>query len=100
MSDAISGGVRALPTRENACVMPCANPRRSGGVQLCMARVATGNVAPSPTPSSRRTRYSDVSPPTRPVSAVADAQISPQTNSVRRAPQTSPIQPPRIWKIA
>ena len=44
--------------------------------------------------------YSDVSPPTRPVRAVAVAQMSPQTNSVRRAPQTSPIQPPRIWKIA
>ncbi len=56
MREATSGGVIALPTRENACVRPCANPRRSAGVQLCIARVATGKVAPSPMPSSSRTR--------------------------------------------
>jgi len=35
-----------------------------------------------------------------PVNAVAPAQTIPQTKSVRRAPQRSPSQPPKIWKIA
>ena len=44
-----------MPRRAKACVSPCANPRRPTAVQLCIARVATGNVAPSPMPTRRRT---------------------------------------------
>src|SRR5215467_7747333 len=99
MRNATTGGVIELPMRENECVKPCASPRLAAGVQLCIARVATGNVAPSPTPSNRRTRYSVKKLPARPVSTVADAQTKPQTNSVRRAPHLSPIQPPKIWTI-
>ena len=80
----------ALPNRANACVRPCAKPRRPAGVQSCIARVATGNVAPSPTPSSTRTAKSVANPPTSPVRIVAVAQISPQMNSVRRGPTRSP----------
>ena len=54
ISHATIGGVTALPSRANAWVMPCAKPRRPSGVQFCIARVATGNVAPSPIPTSRR----------------------------------------------
>ena len=98
MSHATMGGVTALPKRENAWVIPCAKPRRPGAVQLCIARVATGNVAPSPTPSSMRTRKRLVRLPARPVSIVAADQTTPQTNSVLRGPKRSPIQPPKIWK--
>src|SRR3954464_2101504 len=47
-SAAISGGVTAFPMRANECVIPCANPQRSTGVQLDIARVAVGKAAPSP----------------------------------------------------
>ena len=59
ISHATIGGVIALPSRANACVSPCAKPRRPTGVQLCIARVATGNVAPSPMPTSTRQKNSD-----------------------------------------
>ena len=93
-SAATSGGVTALPSRANACVMPCANPRRCAGVQLCIARVAVGKVAPSPNPSRTRNAISDHSPTANPVIAVATAQIVPQMKSVLRGPSRSPSQPP------
>ena len=51
---AISQGVMELPKRENACVMPWANPRFDFGIQYDIARVAVGNVAPSPKPKTTR----------------------------------------------
>ena len=56
ISQATSGGVRALPRRALECVIPCANPRLPSGVQSDMARVAVGNVAPSPNPSITRAK--------------------------------------------
>ena len=61
-----------------------------------IARVATGNVAPSPIPTSSRHMNSMVRPPANPVRMVAVAQIKPHRKSVRRGPKRSPIQPPKI----
>src|SRR5437764_3458271 len=94
ISATTTGGVIALPSRAAAWVMPCAQPDLPPGSQLDIARVAVGNVAPSPSPSSTRTANIDHSPPTSPVSIVATAQVRPQTISVRRAPNLSPNQPP------
>src|SRR6059036_382235 len=96
ISHATIGGVTALPNRANAWVMPCAKPRRPGGVHACIARGATGKVAPSPTPSRSRARNRVVRLPTSPVRIVAVAQIRPQRNKVDLGPNRSPIQPPRI----
>ena len=94
------GGATALPSRAKACVMPCAKPRLPGAVQFCMARVAVGKVAPSPKPRSTRARNRLMRPPTIPVRIVAEAQIRPQTRSVRLAPNLSPTDPPMTWKMA
>ncbi len=100
ISQATSGGVTALPKRAKECVSPWAKPRRPAGVQYCMARVAVGNVAPSPKPSRTRHRKSETMPLANPVRMVATAQMRPQANNVRRGPKRSPTQPPMIWKIA
>src|SRR5436305_259143 len=56
ISHATTGGVRAFPNLALECVIPCAKPRRDAGVQSHMARVAVGNVAPSPNPSITRAK--------------------------------------------
>ena len=94
MSQVTMGGVMALPTLEKACVMPCANPRRLLAVQFDIARVAVGNVAPSPNPSSTRATTRETRPVDSPLSTVAPAQTSEQIVSVRRGPNRSPTQPP------
>src|SRR5262245_4890900 len=92
-STATSGGVIALPMRANAWVMPWAKPQRASGVHTDMARVAVGNVAPSPIPSASRAANSEASPPTAPVAAVAAHTISPQTPE--RRPRAELVgQPP------
>jgi len=68
-------------------VSPCAKPRLVAGVQYCIARVAVGNVAPSPKPSAKRARNSVARLPTKPVAIVAAAQIMPHQNSVLRGPK-------------
>src|SRR5690348_15895091 len=78
ISATTSGGDIALPNRANEWVIPCANPRRAGAVQFAIARVAVGNVAPSPTPSSTRQNNSYQNPLTRPTSSVAPAQMMPE----------------------
>jgi hypothetical protein len=80
--------------------MPCAKPRQPARVQLDMARVAVGKVAPSPRPSAMRARMRPQNPLASPVKSVALDQTRPQTPSVRRGPKRSPIQPPMIWKAA
>ncbi len=100
MSHAISGGVNALPIRENEWVMPCAKPHCPGGIQAAIARVAVGNAAPSPKPKASRTRTSAVSPPTAPVSAVERQTTNPDTPSVKRGPNLSPSHPPISWNSA
>src|SRR5580704_12291189 len=50
-------------------------------------RLAAGNVAPSPMPSTKRTAKSEASPFTAPVTMVVIDQTSPQTVRVRRAPK-------------
>src|ERR1700733_7908902 len=91
---ATSGGVTVLPNREQACVIPWAQPRLTGAVQLDMARVAVGNVAPSPNPRKNRPTSNLTKPPTKPVATVAPAQTTAQTANVRRAPNRSLSQPP------
>src|SRR5271156_6726055 len=54
MRNAIMGGHTALPSLADACVTPCAQPRRSRGIHWDTARVATGKVAPSPAPRTMR----------------------------------------------
>jgi hypothetical protein len=97
INQTINGGATALPMRDAACVVPCAKPRLSAGIQFDMARVAVGNVAPSPSPSNKRAMISDTNPPASPVITVAAAQITAQTVSVRRGPNRSPTHPPIIW---
>ena len=97
ISSATTGGVTALPSRAKEWVRPCAKPRRFAGVQYCIARVAVGNVAPSPKPSAKRATNSAARPLTKPVEMVAAAQIMPHQNSVLRGPKRSPTQPPITW---
>jgi hypothetical protein len=59
ISVTISAGVSALPSRENAWVMPWANPRRCDSTQYCMALVAVGSVAPTPKPRRMRAKNSE-----------------------------------------
>src|SRR5207245_4611100 len=70
ISDATSHGVIEFPSRENACVKPCAKPRRSFDTQYDMARVAVGKVAPSPNPRMPRATHSALRPCNRPVPVV------------------------------
>src|SRR5438270_12251087 len=90
------GGDMALPKRAKEWVMPCAKPRLPGAVQLAIARVAVGKVAPSPIPSSTRAAKSDQKFHTAPVRMVAPAQMNPEMVSVLRAPKRSANQPPEI----
>src|ERR1700739_215638 len=46
ISSAIKGGVAALPIRAKEWVIPCAKAQFRSGVQVDMARVAVGKVAP------------------------------------------------------
>jgi hypothetical protein len=87
---AINGGVTALPIRADEWVMPCAKPQLRSGIHTDMARVAVGNVAPSPTPNASRAANRLASPPTTPVAAVATQTIRLLTQSVRRGPNLSP----------
>src|ERR1019366_5747818 len=98
MSNATSHGVSELPRREKACVMPCAKPRFSLGVQYDMARVAVGKVAPAPKPRMTRATNRLTMPCTRPVATVAPAQMMPHTVSALRGPNLSATHPPITWK--
>src|ERR1700712_2111727 len=97
ISHTINGGATALPMRDAACVMPCAKPRLSAGIQFDMARVAGGDLGPSPPPSHKRAIISDTKPPESPVMTVAPAHMTAHTASVRRGPNLSPTHPPMIW---
>ncbi len=97
ISQATSGGVNALPSRANACVIPCANPRLSAGVQADIARVATGS-ADTPMPSNTRPTIIVGRLLASPMSTVANDQITAKTVSARRAPNLSATHPPAIWK--
>jgi hypothetical protein len=88
------GAAAPAPRRPAAWVMLTAVPREASDVQLDKARVAAGRVAPSPMPSTRRTAKSEASPVTAPVTMVVVDHTSPQTVSVRRAPNRSANQPP------
>ncbi len=94
INQATRGGVKALPSRALAWVIPWANARFSFGVQSLIARVDMGNVAPSPNPSMTRRKSTAARLLTVPVNRVADAQITPQTVSPIRAPNRSLTQPP------
>src|ERR1700731_1976580 len=85
--NATIGGVTVPPIRENEWVKPCAKPRLLAGVQYCIARVAVGNVAPSPKPSATRAMNSVTRLVTKRVMMVAAAQIRPQQNRVLRGPK-------------
>ena len=96
ISQATKGGVSALPSRALECVMPWLNPRLSSGIQSLMARVAVGNVAPSPNPSRTRAAIIAVKVLTSPVSSVAPPHMIAEIVSARRAPNRSLTQPPMI----
>ena len=87
---AIRGGVTARPIRANEWVIPCAKPQLRSGTHTAMARVAVGNVEPSPIPRASRAANRLASPPTTPVAAVATHTIRLLTQSVRRGPNLSP----------
>ena len=53
ISAATSGGVTALPRRENACVIPCAKPSLRLGSQRAIAFVAVGKVVPFAKPKQQ-----------------------------------------------
>ena len=90
MSHATSGGVNAFPSRANACVMPCAKPRFSAGIQFDIARVATGS-AETPMPRSTRPRIIPDRLLARPINTVAaDQRLSATEN---RFAQVSPLTP-------
>ena len=84
----------AVPAPRRPGVAPIAVPRFLIGIHFETARVAAGNVAPSPMPSTRRTPNSETSPVTAPVAMVVSDHTKPQTVSVRRAPKRSANQPP------
>ena len=92
ISQVTSGGVTALPMRAKACVMPCAKPRLPVGVQLDIARVAVGKVAPSPRPSRMRAMTIEISPPASPVSTVAPAQM--KRADRQRSPRAESVADP------
>ena len=83
------GAAVPAPRRPAAWVAPIAVPRLTIGVHFETARVAAGNVAPSPMPGTRRTPNSEASPVTAPVAMVVSDHARPQTVSVRRAPKRS-----------
>lgn len=99
ISHATSGGVNAVPSREQEWVIPCAKARFSTGSQSHMARVATGKVAPSPNPSKPRANSMAPKVVVTPVSSVALPQTIAETVSVHRAPNRSLSAPPKIVKI-
>src|SRR6516162_9143323 len=88
------GADAPAPRRPAAWVMPTAVPRAASEVHFDSARVAAGNVAPSPMPSTQRTANSETSPVTAPVTIVVIDQVSPQAVKVRRAPKRLANQPP------
>jgi hypothetical protein len=88
------GAAAPAPTRPAAWVIPSAVPRDASEVQLEIARVAAGKVAPSPMPSANRTANSEPSPRTAPVAIVVIDHANPHIVSVRRAPKRSANQPP------
>src|SRR3984957_11819433 len=88
------GAAVPAPTPPAAWVAPIAVPRFTIGVHFETARVAAGNVAPSPMPSTRRTPNSEARPVTAPVAMVVSDHARQQTVSVRRAPKRSANQPP------
>ena len=94
MRKATIGADAPAPRRPAAWVMPTALPRAASEVHFDSARVAAGNVAPSPMPSTKRTPNSETSPATPPVAIVVSDQVRPQTVKVRRAPKRSANQPP------
>ena len=46
MTSIINAGVKAFPIRAKECTRPCAKAQFLLGVQVAIARVAVGNVAP------------------------------------------------------
>src|SRR5579871_5944547 len=56
----VSGGVIAAPSREKACVSPCANARSVDGTHCVSARVAVGKAPASPTPRKNRANQNEV----------------------------------------
>ena len=82
-----------VPRRRAAWVIPTATPREASEIQLDNARVAAGEVAPSPKPSTKRKENSEASPSTAPVTIVVIDQVSPQTAKVRLASKRSASHP-------
>ena len=96
ISQTTRGGVKAFPSRAAEWVIPWENPRFPSTVQSDIARVAAGNVAPSPNPSRTRAQSMLGRPDAKPVNKVASAQMTAETVRVNLAPKRSLTQPPMI----
>lgn len=102
MAHDTSGGVKADPIAMPAISTANDCARRVSGIQLTMARDATGNAAAWPMPSAKRTTISTASdarpagatqPGKRPVSAVVMAHSAAAQVNVRPGPSRSPDTP-------
>src|SRR6202034_4132392 len=92
------GGVMAAPSREPACVMPCAKPRAAGSIQRDNERVAMGNAPDSPTPKMNRMASMDTAFQAKVVREVNILHQVTIIASARRGPILSPNQAPGSWK--
>ena len=71
MITATSAGVSAAPSRDPACVIPCAKPRSEGGIQRESDRVAMGKAPASPAPNRNRMAIIDAA-----LQAIVVAEVS------------------------
>src|SRR4051812_28263480 len=99
MIHATNAGVMAAPSREPACVIPCAKPRSEGSIQRERDRVAIGNAPASPMPNRKRQAIMEpaLHMPINEAQKMDHHATIPA--SARRGPKRSPSQPPGIWKI-
>ena len=88
----------AAPSREPACVMPCAKPRSAGSIQRDSERVAMGNAPDSPTPKMKRMATMDAAFQAKVVREVNILHQVTIIASARRGPILSPNQAPGSWK--
>src|ERR1700733_1041115 len=94
------GGVIAAPSRDPACVTPCANPRSLGRIQRERDRVDIGNAPASPAPKMKRIASSDVAFQPAAVSEVKTLHQLTMIVNARRGPILSPSHPPGTWNSA
>jgi hypothetical protein len=102
MTHETSGGVNAEPAAAATMSQEKENPRLDAGIELAMARDASGYAAASPTPRTKRMTMSATSaampagttiPGTSPVRSVVANQSTAAAVSVCPGPRRSPDTP-------